>query len=107
MDKAVAAERNEVGLRFAPARERGRPLPRATQIEDLLAEGDHLAVDDPREHRRHLARRDGDHDLVQQRHTVGDVSPWISAYPRPSHAKIVASESRQRSAISPASRKVE
>ena len=74
MDETVASERNEVGLRVAPARERLRPLPRATEIEHRLTQGDHLAVGDPGEHRRNLVCRDRDHDLVQQRHALGDSS---------------------------------
>ena len=74
MDETVASERNEVGLRVAPTRERLRPLPRATEIEHRLTQGDHLAVGDPREHRRHLVCRDRDHDLVQQRHALGGSS---------------------------------
>ena len=74
MDEAVASEGNEVGLRIAPARERLRPLPRATEIEHRLAQGDHLAVGDPGEDRRNLVCRDGDHDLVEQRHAIGDPS---------------------------------
>jgi hypothetical protein len=74
MDEAVASEGDEVGLRVAPAGERVRPLPRATEIENRLAQGDHLAVGDPGEDRLHLARGDRDHDLVQQRHSLGDSS---------------------------------
>ena len=47
---------------------------RATEVEHRLAEGDHLAVGDPREHRRHLVGGDRDHHLVQERHAVGDSS---------------------------------
>jgi hypothetical protein len=38
-----------------------------------LAQGDHLTVGDPRKHRRHLVCRDGNHHLVKQRHTLGDL----------------------------------
>ena len=106
MDKAVASERNEAGLRITPASERLRPLSRATQIEHRLTQRDHLAVDDPSEHRRHLVCGDGDHGLVQQRHTLGSLAGRISEYPRPSRAKIDASASAKRSAISPASTKI-
>jgi hypothetical protein len=39
-----------------------------------LTQGDHLTVGDPREHRRHLVCRHGDHDLVQQRQALGGSS---------------------------------
>jgi hypothetical protein len=74
MDKTIASERNEVGLRITPTRERLCPLLRATEIEHRLAQSNHLAIRDPREQRRHLVCRDGDHHLVQQRHTLGDLS---------------------------------
>jgi hypothetical protein len=70
MDETVASERNEVGLRIAPARERLRPLPRTSEIEHRLTQGDHLAVGDPRQQRRDLVCDDRDHDLVQQRHAL-------------------------------------
>ncbi len=74
VDETVAAERNDVGLCIAPTSERLCPLPRATEIEHRLTQGDHLTVGDPREHRRHLVCGDRDHDLVQQRHALGDSS---------------------------------
>ena len=43
MDKTVASERDDVGLRVAPSSERRRPLARATQIEHRLTRSDHLA----------------------------------------------------------------
>jgi hypothetical protein len=72
MHQTVASERNHVRLRAAPTSEFLRPLPRATQIKHRLTQVDHLAVGDPRKHRRHLVCGDRDHDLVQQRHTLGD-----------------------------------
>ena len=54
--------------------QRRRPLLRPAQIEDLLAVLDHRAVDDPDAERRHLAGRDGDHDLVKQRHALRGLS---------------------------------
>ena len=72
MDEAVASERDDVGLRVAPARERRRPLARATKIEHRLTQRDHLAVGDPGEHRCDFVGGDRDHDLVQQSHALGD-----------------------------------
>jgi hypothetical protein len=65
--QTVSSERDEVGLGVAPARERGGPFSSATQIADLAAGRDDGAVRDPGEHRRHLARGDPGHDLIQQR----------------------------------------
>ena len=47
-------------------------VPRSTVIENLLAQRDHLAVDDPSENRLDLVCRHGDHDFVQARHTLSD-----------------------------------
>jgi hypothetical protein len=44
------------------------------QIEDLLTGLDHGAIDDADDDRRHLARGDGDHHLVEQRHSLRDLS---------------------------------
>jgi hypothetical protein len=74
MDETVAAVREEAGLRIAPATERLRPFPRATDVEDRLTHGDDLAVGDPRERRGDLICRDGDHDLVEQRDPLRDAS---------------------------------
>ena len=72
--ETLAAIGNEVRLRCAPLGQRRRPLPRPAQIEDLLAVLEHRAVDDPDADRRHLAGRDGDHDLVEQRHALRGLS---------------------------------
>ena len=93
MDETVAPERDEVGLGIAPARERLRPLPRATEIEYRLAQRDHLAVGDPGEHRGHLVCRDGDHDLVEQRHAVGDSALQDQ---RSIRARVARTSSRRR-----------
>jgi hypothetical protein len=71
MHKAIASERNDLGLRIAPAGERVGPFPRTTDIENRLTQGDHLAVGDSRERRRDLVCGDRHHDLVEQRRAVG------------------------------------
>ena len=65
--EAPAAERNEIGLRVAPRRERLRPLLGTTQVEDLLEGIDRGAVHDPDDDRRDLAGRDRQHRLIEQR----------------------------------------
>ena len=66
VDEAPAGERPEIGLSFAPARQRRRPLLRAAQLVDVLAREDDAAVDDAAGDRRNLAHRDGNHRLIQQ-----------------------------------------
>ena len=39
-----------------------------------MTQGDHLAIGDPHEDRRGLARGDRDHDLVQERHSLACLS---------------------------------
>ena len=68
--EALAAVGHQVRLGGAPAGERGGPLLRATPVEDLVAAGDHPAVHVARDERRDLAGGDGDHRLVEQRHTL-------------------------------------
>jgi hypothetical protein len=72
--QALATEGDQIRLGRTPVRQRRRPLPGAAQIEDLLARLDHGAVDDPRNDWRHFAGLDGDHDLIQQRHTRGGLT---------------------------------
>ena len=72
------------GWDVAPVGQRRRPLLRPAQIEDLLACLDHAAVDEPGDDLGHLVGRDGDHDLVEQRHARGRSLPCaISARPWP------------------------
>ena len=59
---------DQVGLRLAPTGQRRRPLPRSTQIEDLLAGLDRDAVHAAGHEGRHLSGGDGDHGLVEQPH---------------------------------------
>jgi hypothetical protein len=68
MDEALPLVGHEVGLGGAPATQRRRPLPRPSEVEDLLTGLDHGAKDDARSRRRQLTDRDGDHQLVEQRH---------------------------------------
>ena len=86
MNQAVAPKRKHVGLRVAPTSERLCPLPRTTEIEHRLTQGDHLAVGDPTEDGRHLVRGHRDHQLVQQCHPLGDAplqdQPVSAAEPR-------------------------
>jgi len=70
MHQTLTAEGHQLRLRRAPVAQRRRPLLRPAHIEDLLARHDHTAVDDPDDDRSHLAGRDGDHDLVEQRHAL-------------------------------------
>ena len=74
MDQAVSPIGDKVGLGIAPAAECGRPFLGPPQIEELRTAGDHRAVGDSGVHRRHLARRDPDHDLVQQSHAGGTLA---------------------------------
>ena len=74
MQQALAAVRHQVRLGRAPVAQRRRPLLRPPQVEDLLAGVDHAAVGDPGHDGRDVAGRDGDHDLVQQRHAPSDLS---------------------------------
>ena len=70
----MTAERDEIRLGLAPVGQRRGPLLRPTQIEDLLARLDHAAIDGPGDHLRYLVRRDGDHRLVEQGHSLDDPS---------------------------------
>ncbi len=72
--EALAAIGNEARLRRAPLGQRRRPLPRPVQIEDLLAVLEHRTVDDAHADRRHLAGRDGHHDLIEQDHSLRGLS---------------------------------
>ena len=65
--EALTAERHQIGLRVAPTTERSGPLRRPAHIEHRLASIDCSAQDGPGDDRRHLAGRDGDHRLVEQR----------------------------------------
>jgi hypothetical protein len=69
--QALTAEWHQVRLRRAPVGQRRGPLPRAAQVEQLMACLDHGAVDDPDHDRRQLGGLDGDHGLVQRRHALG------------------------------------
>ena len=69
---AATAERHHFGLLLAPAREGVGPFAGAAQLERLLAEADHAAVDDAGEHRRELAAGGGEHGLVEERETLRD-----------------------------------
>ena len=72
MHQAAAAERNKVGLAFAPPRQRRRPLPRPTQLVRILAGEDHAAVDDAAHDRRQLAACHRYHRLVEQAQPLFD-----------------------------------
>ena len=65
VSETAAGERDQLRLRFTPARERLGPLLRAARFERLLAGRDHAAVDDTCEERRDLSGSDGDHGLVE------------------------------------------
>jgi hypothetical protein len=70
--QAAPAVGHEVGLLIAPPGQRGRPLPRAAEVEGVLAREDHPAVDDPAHDRRQLPRCDRDHALVEQGQALRD-----------------------------------
>jgi hypothetical protein len=71
MHPALTAEGHQIRLGIAPAGQGRGPLLRPAQIEDLLTRRDHTAVGDPGNYRGHLADGDRDHDLVEQRDTLG------------------------------------
>lgn len=73
VQQALATIGHQVRLRCAPTAHRRRPLARPAQIPEALAFRDHSTVDGPDTDRRHLAGRDGDHDLVEQRHALRDL----------------------------------
>jgi hypothetical protein len=73
VDEALAPEGNEILLGVAPALQRRRPLLRSGTVEGALAREEHGAVDETGGDRRHLADRDGDHRLVEERHTLRDL----------------------------------
>jgi hypothetical protein len=52
------------GLMLAPSRQGDRPLPDPPKLVDTAAECDRVAVHNPRDDRRQLARRDRHHRLV-------------------------------------------
>jgi hypothetical protein len=70
IDETLAAVRHQVRLRGTPAAQRGRPLLRPAQVEELPAGVDHGAVDDPGDDRRHFVGRNGDHHFVQEGHAL-------------------------------------
>jgi hypothetical protein len=72
--QALTAVEHQVRLRRTPTAQTRSPFLRPAQIERLLARLDHAAVDVPGEDRRDVARTDGDHDLVEQRHARGDLA---------------------------------
>jgi hypothetical protein len=73
VDQTLTAVGHQV-LRLIPTGQRRRPPLGPAQIEDLLACLDHRAVDDPGDDHRNLARRDGDHGLVEQRHALSGLT---------------------------------
>jgi hypothetical protein len=64
--KALTAVWHEVRLGGAPLAQGRRPLPCPWQVEDLLADRYHEAVDEPAHDRGHLTGRDCDHALVER-----------------------------------------
>ena len=70
VQEALAAERDDVRVGVAPARERRGPLLRPAHIEDAPALLDRRAVDDADDDRRHLALGHGDHRLVDERQSL-------------------------------------
>lgn len=72
--RALAGEHDQAGLRVDPRGERAGPLRRAAVVADLLARLDQRAVHLARGHRRHVAGRDPDHRLVEQRQAFGDAA---------------------------------
>ena len=64
VQQAVAREGDQRGLAVAPRLEGVRPRVRAPQLAQLLAAGEHAAVEEARDDGRELAVDDGDHRLV-------------------------------------------
>jgi hypothetical protein len=55
VDQTDAGEGDELRLLFAPARQRGGPFAGAVESVDLLAGGNHAAIDDSGDDHRQLA----------------------------------------------------
>ena len=66
MHETFPAKRHEIRLCSAPAGKRLGPFACPSEIEKRKAAVDHGAVRDADADRRHIADRDGDHDLVEQ-----------------------------------------
>jgi hypothetical protein len=71
---ALPAVGDQVRLGRDPVAQRGGPLLRPAQVEDLLAQLDGGAVGLAGDHRRQLAGGGGDHDLVEQGHARGGLA---------------------------------
>jgi hypothetical protein len=80
---ALAAVGDQLRLRLDPVAQRGGPLPRPAQVEDLLAGLDRGAVGLAGHGRRQLAGGGGDHDLVEQGHARGGLSLQQQRVPPP------------------------
>ena len=65
VDQAEAIVGDHLGLALTPPRQRLGPLPRMAELAGVKTEGDRVAVDDPGDDRRQLARGRGDQDLEQ------------------------------------------
>jgi hypothetical protein len=74
MDPADPREGDHVGLFGAPAGQRSGPLAGAAECVHFLTGPDDTAVHQAHDERWQLRRRDGDHDLVQQRQPLLDPS---------------------------------
>ena len=72
VDEAETVVGDHLGLALAPPRQRLGPLPGVAELVGVATEGDRVAVDDPGDDRRQLARRGGDQDLVDQPQALGD-----------------------------------
>ena len=66
MNEAGPGEGDELGLGIAPRRERRGPFAGTIECVDLVAGGDHGAIDDPGHNRGKLAGGRCDHRLVEE-----------------------------------------
>jgi hypothetical protein len=74
VDETLTPEGHHVGLGVTPVAQRRSPLAGAVQVERLLADENHRAVDAAGHDRRDLFRRHSNHRLIEQRQTLS-VSP--------------------------------
>ncbi len=74
IDEASSAERETVGLAGTPVIKGMRPVLRPAKIEQVVERLDRAAVDDPGRERREFAGGHGDHRVIEERDTFGDLA---------------------------------
>ena len=107
MGMTPAAERHQLGLVVAPARQGVGPLSRAAHVVRLLAAGNHPAVDDTGDDRGQFAGTRREHGFVQQRKTLHDLPRLIRTRPCVCTASANRSASPKRSPAAPLPRRGE